>query len=187
MDNRISFEELVEQNKRRIHYQMHKMNIGDPHGYFFQEGLIALWKANESYHPDKGPLATYFNYTIRNRLIDSFRKEISYKNKQKKAFQEQLTDITDGNHRCQQEKTELPVSETDLPLTDPILWKTLKSQLTENQWKWLYNYIILDMSYKEITLKEKTTVEAVKSWGRQVRKKLRDPEFKKMMGWDDIA
>lgn len=137
MDNRITFEELVEQNKRRIHYQMHKMTIGDPHGEFFQEGLIALWKANESYNPDKGTLATYFNYTIRNRLVDSLRWETSHKNTEEKALQEQLTGITDGNHRRQQEKKDMLVSEADLPLTDSTLWNTLKSRLTEKQWKWL--------------------------------------------------
>ncbi|WP_234402366.1 sigma factor [Oceanobacillus damuensis] len=34
-----------------------------------------MWAAYKKYQPDKGPLATYFNYTIRNRLIDLLRKK----------------------------------------------------------------------------------------------------------------
>ncbi|GAA0615920.1 hypothetical protein GCM10009001_36160 [Virgibacillus siamensis] len=186
MDNRIAFEEIFEQNKRRIHYQIHKLNIQDPHEEFFQEGLIAMWNAYEKYQPDKGPMATYFNFTIRNRLIDRLRKEISYQNIKKKAIKEELTQITDGNHYSLQEKLNQRLEpEQSLPLTDPALWKTLKSQLTERQWKWIYYYIIEGMSYKEIAVTENTTVEAVKSWGKQVRMKLRDPEFREKLGWDD--
>ncbi|MDY0395881.1 sigma-70 family RNA polymerase sigma factor [Virgibacillus halophilus] len=78
----VSFEEIYEQNKRRIYYQIHKMNISDPYHDFFQEGLCALWNAYETYNPDKGTMATYFNYTIRNRLIDKIRKDSRMKEKE---------------------------------------------------------------------------------------------------------
>ncbi|WP_407939235.1 sigma factor [Oceanobacillus salinisoli] len=32
--------------------------------------MYAMWTAYQKYEPDKGTLTTYFNYTIRNRLID---------------------------------------------------------------------------------------------------------------------
>ncbi|WP_077329048.1 sigma-70 family RNA polymerase sigma factor [Virgibacillus siamensis] len=104
MDNRIAFEEIFEQNKRRIHYHIHKLNINDPHDEFFQEGLIAMWNAYETYQPDKGAMATYFNYTIRNRLIDRIRKEASHQNTQEKAIQEHLTQVTDGNRHSLRDK-----------------------------------------------------------------------------------
>ncbi|WP_234028515.1 hypothetical protein [Lentibacillus sp. Marseille-P4043] len=49
MDKKKSFEfeEIFEQNKRRIHYHIHKLNIRDPHREYFQEGLCALWNACE--------------------------------------------------------------------------------------------------------------------------------------------
>ncbi|MGG4181292.1 sigma-70 family RNA polymerase sigma factor [Virgibacillus pantothenticus] len=74
-NSHITFEEIVKQNERRIYYQLHKLNIRDPHQEFYQEGLVAMWNAYETYQPDKGPMATYFNYTIRNRLIDLIRKK----------------------------------------------------------------------------------------------------------------
>ncbi|MFD1363348.1 sigma-70 family RNA polymerase sigma factor [Lentibacillus salinarum] len=95
-----------EQNKQRIHYQIHKINIRDPHQEFFQEGLVALWNAYETYQPDKGPMATYFNYMVRNRLIDRMRRETRQREIEKEAIQEQKTQLTDGNyHRHQSETT----------------------------------------------------------------------------------
>ncbi|MCR1835650.1 hypothetical protein NSA56_14975 [Oceanobacillus caeni] len=34
-----------------------------------------MWTAYQKYEPNKGHLATYFNYTIRNRPIDLIRKK----------------------------------------------------------------------------------------------------------------
>jgi len=74
-NNDFTFDEILKQNERRIHYYIHKLNIRDPHQEFYQEGLVAMWNAYEKYEPDKGQLSTYFNYSIRNRLIDLIRKE----------------------------------------------------------------------------------------------------------------
>ncbi|WP_115771586.1 sigma factor [Oceanobacillus arenosus] len=63
--NTFTFEDFFQQNERRIHYYLHKLNIRDPHQEFFQERMIAMWNAYENYEPDKGPLSTYFNFTIR--------------------------------------------------------------------------------------------------------------------------
>ncbi|WP_010531755.1 sigma-70 family RNA polymerase sigma factor [Lentibacillus jeotgali] len=186
MDNRISFEDIYEQNKRRIHYQIHKMNIHDPHQEFFQEGLIAMWRAYETYQPDKGPMATYFNYTIRNRLIDRINKENHQRDIQRKAIQEDRTQLTDGNHQRQNGMaTPLP-HEAHIPIDNPNLWNQIKSRLTDNQWKWLYHHVLEGMSYPEIAQAENTTVEAVKSRGKQVKKKLRDSGFQKGINLDEL-
>lgn len=70
-----TFEAIFAQNQRRVHYQLHKRNSYGLNGYFFQVGLVTLWNAYERYQPDKGPMATYFNYMIRNLLIDLPGKE----------------------------------------------------------------------------------------------------------------
>src|SRR5699024_11256212 len=44
---------------------------------FYQKGLVAMWRAYETYQPDKGVLSTYFNYSIRHRLIDLIQKKRS--------------------------------------------------------------------------------------------------------------
>src|SRR5699024_7758657 len=185
MDNKLSFEEIFEQNERRIHYQIHKMNIRDPHQEFFQEGLVALWNAYETYQPDKGHMATYFNYMSRNRLRDYMRRENRPHENQQQAIQAQKIQDTDGNHHRGTEASNPIVNERSFPLDDASHWKHIKSQLTENQWKWVYGYIIQEMPYKEIAEQENTTVDAVKSWGKQVRKKLKNTQLREIMLMED--
>lgn len=187
MNNKITFDEIFQQNKRRIHYHIHKLNALDPQNELFQEGLIAMWKAYETYQPDKGPMATYFNHMIRYRLIDHIRAESRYAKAKRRAIQEGKTQLTDGNHHRRANETPHPlVGECHFHLSDPGLWKPIKSQLTDKQWKWMRYYIIEGLSYIEIAKQENTTVDAVKSWGRQTRKKLRAPEFQKAVDWGDF-
>ncbi|WP_088052545.1 sigma-70 family RNA polymerase sigma factor [Virgibacillus dakarensis] len=182
MDNKIPFEVIFKQNERRIYYHLHKLNIHDPHHDYFQEGLVAMWNAYETYQPDKGPMATYFNFTIRNRLIDKIRKETRIKQNEQQVLLKQIPQVRDGNYLRSKESTNHPLPHlSELPLTDPSLWKELESRLTENQWKWVYYYIACDMSVKDIAIQENTTVEAVKSWGKQVRKKLCNEAFRKSL------
>ena len=77
MENKtnLSFEEIMKQNERRVHYYIHRLKVNDTHQDFFQEGLVAMWHAYEKYQPNKGALSTYFNYTIRHRLIDLIQKK----------------------------------------------------------------------------------------------------------------
>src|SRR5690625_7933156 len=74
----LEFRDLLMRNKQRIYYQLHRLNINDTHQEFYQEGLVAMWNAYRTYKADKGPFATYFNYTIRYRMIDLLRHENCY-------------------------------------------------------------------------------------------------------------
>ncbi|WP_077358704.1 sigma-70 family RNA polymerase sigma factor [Virgibacillus halodenitrificans] len=173
MNKPFTFEQIYQQNKRRIHYQIHRLNIHDPHQDFFQIGLTAMWHAYEKYDPDRGPMATYFNYTIRHRLLDELRKQ-----KQEQDRQQPLS--IPSLH--QDPHTPCPTSTlTDLLLDNHQLCKKLKSHLTEKQWKWLKYAILEDMTYKDIAIQENTTTEAVKSWGKQARKKLCTPAIYQLL------
>ncbi|WP_296361118.1 sigma factor-like helix-turn-helix DNA-binding protein [Virgibacillus sp.] len=44
--------------------------------------------------------------------------------------------------------------------------------LSKNQWTWLKLFIIEDMTTKAIAEREGVSVDAVKSWGKEARKKL---------------
>ena len=172
-DSDLSFEEIFKQNERRIYYQIQRLGIYDSSREFYTEGLYAMWIAYKKYQPDKGPLATYFNYTIRNRLIDLLRKKARTLQVEEKSRVESKTQFMDGNY-IRNSHTSYPLPKvSDILLDDPIPWRQLKPRLTENQWKWVYFYILGDMSVKEIAIQENTTAEAVKSWGKQVRKKLK--------------
>ncbi|WP_152658609.1 sigma factor [Oceanobacillus sp. CFH 90083] len=60
-DKKWELEDFIEQNRRRVYYQMARLQIDDKEGDYFQEGLVAMWRAYENYNPDKGPLTTYVN------------------------------------------------------------------------------------------------------------------------------
>nr|WP_276245353.1 sigma-70 family RNA polymerase sigma factor [Virgibacillus profundi] len=155
---------MFKQNERRIYYHIHKLRIDDPHQEFYQEGLYAMWNAYKTYQTDKGILSTYFNYIIRNRLIDLYR------NKTKQKQHEIFT------------KSELEALDIHIEkVKEPFLWKMLQSELTENQWKWVNYRIRLEMSVKEIAEVEHVSIDTVKYWGRQVRQRLRNERYRKLL------
>ncbi|MGY0691355.1 sigma-70 family RNA polymerase sigma factor [Virgibacillus sp. FSP13] len=176
---RLSFEEIVNQHEGRIYYYIHKLNINDPHKEFYQEGLCALWSACETYQPEKCLLDTYLNYTIRNRLVDLLRKKQREQKSDEYFYQEETKMIESGN-RCNQ--MNLPVDkDPPMPNENLELWGQVKAQLTVNQWKWIDFYILRDLSIKEIAEQEGVTVDAVKGWARQAKRKLKNNRIRKML------
>ncbi|MFB4167351.1 sigma-70 family RNA polymerase sigma factor [Virgibacillus sp. JSM 102003] len=167
----MTFEEIFKQNEKRIHYHMLKLGINDPHREFYVEGLYAMWAAYKKYDPDKGPLATYFNYTIRNRLIDMIRTKTREECNQKKIIKHELCEVDNGNS-CGTLKLPM-IDSAGITIEDNTFWQNVKSKLSENQWKWVQLFIIEGMSMQEIAQQEGVSTDAVKSWGREVRKKLK--------------
>ncbi|MEK3905915.1 sigma-70 family RNA polymerase sigma factor [Oceanobacillus sp. FSL W7-1309] len=179
--NTFTFEEIFEQNKRRIHYHLHKLNIQDPHQEFYQEGIISMWSAYKNYQPDKGPLSTYFNFIIRHRLIDLIRKESRRIEREVLAStEEEATFEAEVYHKASNTNfSGLTVKENIK--SDDYLWQQVKGILTDKQWKWIRYYIIEDKSLKEIAEQEEVSIEAVKSWGKEAKKKLRNVDFEKII------
>lgn len=170
-NEKFTFEEIYKQNEKRIYYHMHKLGIRDSDGEFYSEGLFALWNAYKQYEPDKGPLSTYFNYTIRNRLIDLLRKKITASENEENFIEQTKANSYDGNKYGD---SKMPIMDTEgITICDEQLWQQVFSVLSEKQKKWVYYYIIREMSLKEIAERENVTIEAVKSWGKAARKKLK--------------
>lgn len=183
-ETHFSFEEILEQNERRIHYQINQLHIRDVNQEYYSEGLVALWNAYKTYKPDKGPMATYFNYTIRNRLIDQLRKERRRLDVQEFYLLNYKSDYCNGNHQRNNSGNNLAIRRDAADLVeDNVFWEQLKANLTANQWKWIYFHIMDGMTLTDIAIQENTTLEAVKSWGKQVRKKLRNEAFRKKVQW----
>ena len=179
-----TFEEIFKQNERRIHYHIHRLRIQDFNKDFYREGIFALWNAYETYQPDKGPMATYFNFMIRNRMIDLIRKETRAAEKIENFIEQNKSQLDDGNYRKGKE-TSTPINNFTEILPDGAeYWERLKENLTLNQWKWVYYYILREKSLKDIAIQEEVTVEAVKSWAKQARAKLRKAEFREKIGWN---
>ncbi|MFD1039797.1 sigma-70 family RNA polymerase sigma factor [Virgibacillus byunsanensis] len=177
----ISFEELFKQNERRIFYQIHKLRGKDPDRELYQEGLLTMWNAYETYTPDKGLLATYFNYTIRHRLVDLLRKKASELRNEQVFIHDRMLEIDNGNRVYINNKSYPIFDYSDSTIIDPYIWRQVKSLLTINQWKWVYYFVIQDLPVKEIAKLEDTTADAVKSWGKEVRKKLRNEKFLQLL------
>lgn len=177
--NGISFEEILEQNERRIYYHIFKLRIDDPHKEYYQEGLFAMWRAYETYRPDKGPMSTYFNFIIRNRLIDLLRRERRLLIIDEQITRLETSQIDNGNRLRKHGPSMLESGE--ISVKDQELWAQVRSVLTAKQWRWLKLYIFMDMSINEVANNERISVEAVKSRGRQVRKKLNQKGFKERL------
>ncbi|WP_249870525.1 sigma-70 family RNA polymerase sigma factor [Oceanobacillus saliphilus] len=171
-----TFEEIFKQNERRIHYHLHKLNIRDPHREFYQEGAIAMWNAYENYQPDKGPLNTYFNFIIRRRLIDLIRKESKRQEKEILAPKDEEAAFENSVYQTNESSSTHVDNFKDI-IEDEQIWQHVMELLSGKQWKWVEGYIIADKSLKEIAEQEGVSVEAVKSWGKEARKKMRNAEF----------
>lgn len=95
------------------------------------------------------------------------------------AIEEQATQAGQGNrHRA----TGLPVaSMCGIVLENEAFWEEVRRDLSENQWKWVHYFIIADLTIKEIMEIENVSADAVKSWGREVRRKLRSEEVRERL------
>ena len=129
-------------------------------------------------------MGTYFNFMIRNRLIDLMRKEIRTQETTEEIVSATSTLLTEGNQQKRSGRNTTLPTRSDISLQDEPLWQKLKQHLTTNQWLWVRCFVVEEMSIKEIATQEKTTIDAVKGWARQARRKLRDEQFRAQIGWD---
>lgn len=178
----MDFEAFFKANERRIHYQIHRLGVADDlYAEFYSEGIFALWRAYKKFDPSKGNgnIGTYMNYQIRYRLIELIRKHVRDREVVEEANSEKVIQLDDGNRFG---TTGLPVvDERGILLNNEAFWREVRSHLTENQWKWVKYFVIANLSVKEITEIEGVSAYAVKSWGREVRRKLRDERVKERL------
>lgn len=172
-------EDFIEQNQRRVYYQMARLRIDDKEGEYFQEGLVAMWRAYENYDPDKGPLATYMNFQIRNRLVNVLRKTIVDRKYVEQLGHQQKVETQSGNYMDGNKITSANQEETEIinQLYENDFSKFI-NLLTEKQKVWFCCAIIEGLSNQEIAEKEQVSIEAVKSWAKSAKRKLRK------MDWD---
>lgn len=155
-------------------FYIHNLHIKDPHQEFYQEGLEALWNAYLSYHSDKGNMSTYFNYSIKNRMIDLLRKK-SIDQKYEKSYQWEIDTQRGAGNRIRRNGNEVPVvGNADMLLIHSTLFELVEERLSANQYKWVNYFILEDMSVKAIAEQEGVSENAVKSWGREARRKLKE-------------
>lgn len=166
------FNVFFKANERRIHYQIQRLRIPqDLYEEFYAEGIVALWHGYKHYKQGKGNLGTFLNYQIRFRLIDLIRKSARDREVVELATHEEILQMDDGNRHKQ---TGLPIiNESGVILENEEFWNEVRKELTPKQWKWVHYFIIANLTIKEIMEIENVSADAVKSWARQVRKKLK--------------
>ncbi|SDC07612.1 DNA-directed RNA polymerase [Terribacillus halophilus] len=157
------FQLILDQYKNMIHYHIHRMRIRDPHDEFLQEGIMALFLACNGYDETKGDFNAYVSRMIRFRLIDHLRKII--------REQEKVDLIINEAH------TLAVIQEEEDLMEKQEFWDKIKHILTDKQYKWVYWRIKHELTIKEIAHIENTTEDAVKNWGREVKKKLKEQPF----------
>lgn len=174
-------EDFIEQNQRRVYYQMARLQIDEREGDYFQEGLVAMWRAYENYNPDKGLLTTYMNFQIRNRLVDVLRQSIV----ERKYFEQlgiqfkgetQSGNYMDGNKI----PSEMEGEANPQKIINEIIesgFDELTDVLTEKQKIWFSYAIVEGLSNQEIAEKEQVSIEAVKSWAKSAKRKLRNLDW----------
>lgn len=155
----IPFEEILRQYTPMIHHIIHSLHIYKNKEFFLQEGMIALWEATLTFKAEKGAFTSYAYSTIRGKLLNSLKKEI------KLVAEEEPSDdlILDS-----------------IPYHDPTIREDMEAytqNLTENQRKWLVEYIIYNKKIEEIAYETGATASAVKSWRRGALRKIKRVEL----------
>ncbi|MGM8215469.1 sigma-70 family RNA polymerase sigma factor [Bacillaceae bacterium W0354] len=159
----VEFADLVKEYERMIYYLIHKLNINDQDGEFFQEGVIALWEAYQKYG-DRKTFGKLAYITINSRLIDLIRKNSRI-----------------NEHEAVSDYIKEDIShDQNIENFDPGFWSTVRNSLTEKQWIFVKKRIIEGKAYKDIAAEENTTIDAVKGWGKEVKRKLQ-PVLKEFM------
>ncbi|WP_066190802.1 sigma-70 family RNA polymerase sigma factor [Gracilibacillus timonensis] len=153
----MQYEEALIEHGRIIYHLIHKYQIRDVEGEFYQEGLIALWHAVQSYDETKSKFSTYAYSCVSRRLINKMKKE-NREREQLENWQQQTTmaDVT---------------TQDDEPL-DQALLREARRRLSEKQWWWFVGYICQDRSVKDIAEEHQVSENAVKNWGKNARPKL---------------
>ena len=152
---------------------IHRLNVsGDWYDEFYAEGLLALWQAFGEFDEAKGDVGTFLNYRIRFRLIDLLRKKVREKEVKEELVRRTERELLKGTrHRATDMEL---VDPAGVELVDDTFWKLVRERLSDVQWKWVYYFIICDLSVKEIMELEDVAAHTVKNWGRSAREKLRD-------------
>ncbi|WP_010647999.1 hypothetical protein [Oceanobacillus massiliensis] len=153
------FYDIVEENERRIHYQIHKLGIYDMYSHYIRFDYNSLEADCNTYYifqPDQGILPTYFNHIIRNRLFDLLQLEPTKLQYDKIILHE-----------------EAGTSSYTYGPIDPSMLQRSKSVQTSIHFKWFYQYVQQNLPIKEIAELEGVPVENIKYWGNEAKRELR--------------
>ncbi|WP_112182088.1 MULTISPECIES: sigma-70 family RNA polymerase sigma factor [Paraliobacillus] len=160
-DETLEFENVLTDHENIIYYLIKKYGIRDPDQEFYQEGLIALWKAMDNYNETRGKFSSYAYFLIDKTFLTMIRTRNRHTEKQEAYIA-----------TVSRERDNLITELEEEPVIDPYLLDQIKQNLTEKQMTWFTLAVLYEKSYKEIAKQEKVTENAVKNWARLAKPKI---------------
>ncbi|WP_058308564.1 sigma-70 family RNA polymerase sigma factor [Gracilibacillus massiliensis] len=152
-----SIESVLQEYDRMIHHLIQKYRIRDTEGEFFQEGLIAVWHAFQTYDETKSKFSTYVYSCVARRFLNKIQKD----NREKTQLQSWLNQVTMDDI----------VTEDQLDVDTQMLLD-IQAVLSQNQWYWFVEFVLRDQAVQDIADKYEVTNNAVKNWGKLARPKI---------------
>ena len=157
----MTFEQVASQFDPLIKSQIRNYNLQSRFDQYYQAGLLGLWKAYETFDPEKGQFSTYAFLKVRGRILQEFRGEMRRLEKE-------------DNHDPHESMTFQNLSHTDtIPFLEDESLNLYLVHLTENQQRWVIHRICEMKSEAEIAESFGVSIYAVKSWRKAAIKKLR--------------
>src|SRR5699024_1469690 len=80
----------------------------------------------------------------------------------------------EGTGKRMTRKNQLIVDQTGIEVDDLVFWEVSMSIRSKRRWTRVYYDVIHEYSLEDIAKCENVSVEAVKSWAKEARKKLRN-------------
>ncbi|KZE64035.1 hypothetical protein AWM68_13075 [Fictibacillus phosphorivorans] len=155
------FEEVAAMFDPLIKSQIKRYHLTTHFDQYYQAGLLGLWKAYETFNPEKGQFSSYAFVLVRGRILQELRKEatrldkeVSHDPHESMMFQH----LTHQDH---------------IPYLEDETLNLYLMHLTENQQRWVVHRIFHMKSEAEIAEQFGVTRYAVKSWRKAALKKLR--------------
>lgn len=154
----LSFEEVAKKYEPIIKKQLLSLNIYKNHDDFYQIGLIALWEAYSRFDYSKGKFTTYAITYVRGRML-------SYLQKEKKYFEHNEYALMEGVFMEQPEENMMYLEEDIIQL--------YVETLSPKEKLWVREAIFLGKKVREIATEQRVSINTVKSWRKQAKRKLK--------------
>lgn len=161
----MNFEEVASMFDPLIKSQIKRYHLTSHFDYYYQAGLLGLWKAYETFDPEKGQFSSYAFLLVRGRILQELRNEM----------RRQEVEICQDPHESLTLQ-HLPHQDS-IPLLEDETMNQYLMHLTENQQRWVIHRVFHMKSEAEIAEEFGTSVYAVKSWRKSAIKKLRTVLF----------
>lgn len=162
---KMNFEEVATMFDPLIKSQIKRYHLTSHFDYYYQAGLLGLWKAYETFDPEKGQFSSYAFLLVRGRILQELRNEM----------RRQEVEICQDPHESLTFQ-HLPHQDS-IPLLEDETLNQYLMHLTENQQRWVIHRVFHMKSEAEIAEEFGTSVYAVKSWRKSAIKKFRTVLF----------